>query len=97
MELEELHIKYSATAIYQCFTILEKHKNDLLSHLKDVDRILEMALKETWKFDYPEHVDGFKNLRIFMIDELAKEITFTKNLADVTHNLNKTIEIFKRL
>ena len=56
-----------------------------------------MALKEMWKFDYPEHVDEFKRLRTFLIEESVKEIEFTKDLADLTRNLNKTIEIFKRL
>jgi len=65
--------------------------------LRDVNRILEMALKEPWKFDYPEHVDEFRNLRTFIIKESVKETNFTKNLADLTCNLNKTIEIFKRL
>lgn len=56
-----------------------------------------MALEEPWKFDYPEHLDEFRKLRIFITEESAKEIIFTKDLADLTCNLNKTIEIFKRL
>ena len=72
-------------------------KINLFSHLRDVNKILELALKEPWKYDYPEHLDEFRNLRTLIIEETIKETNFTKNLANVTNNLNKTIEIFKRL
>jgi len=65
--------------------------------LGDVNRILKLALKEPWKYDYPEHLDEFRNLRTSIIEETIKETDFTKNLAMVTDNLNKTIEIFKKL
>ena len=97
MESEELHIKYTANSIYTRFKILEKYKTDLFSHLRDVIRILDLALEEPWKFDYPEHLDEFRKLRTFIIEESVNETKFTKDLADLTCNLNKTIEIFKRL
>lgn len=56
-----------------------------------------MALKEPWGYDYPEHVDVFKNLKIFITDELAKEKVSIVDLADFMHNINEVIEIFKRL
>lgn len=72
-------------------------KIDLVNHLGDVNRILKSALKEPWKYDYPEHLDKFRNLRTSMIEEMVKETNFTKNLANVMHNLNKTINIIKKL
>lgn len=96
MESEE-HISYSVKKIYTGFKILEGHKNDLFGHLKNVNRILESASKEAWKYDYPEHVDEFRKLRELLIEESVKETKFIKNLADLTLSLHKTIEMLKKL
>ena len=66
MDLEDLHIKNIANSIYTGFRILEAHKTELYNHLGDVNRSFVSVWKEPWKFNYPEHVDEFKKLRIFI-------------------------------
>lgn len=54
-------------------------------------------MKEPWEYDYPEHVDVFRNLKKFIMDESAKERVFTEDLNDLTRNINKVIEVMKKL
>ena len=58
---------------------------------------MELVLKEPQVYDYPEHLDEFRNLKKFIIDESAKERVFTEDLDMVAGNLNKVIEVMKKL